>query len=80
MQNIDDGGPAFPHEATAIHYGNSGMSLRDYFAAKALPACVSTFMENGDARGMVWDDYDDLARSVYRIADAMLRARAARTE
>lgn len=39
MSNKDTGGPAFP-----IHWENhaEGMTLRDYFAAKAMQAMVSS--------------------------------------
>ena len=54
--------PAFPH---AIH---NGMTLRDYFAAKAL-------------QGFLTGDYDLYAHEVvqraYEIADAMMKAREA---
>lgn len=66
-----DGGPAFP-----------GMSLRDYFAAKAMQAICSDFKisdkvrEDGD-----FDDEEEyfefiIANSAYRIADAMLKERS----
>ena len=55
------GGPAFP-------VGNvNGMSLRDYFAAKALQGVMAC---NG-----VYDDEKKLARWCYEQADAMLEAR-----
>jgi hypothetical protein len=44
-----------------------GMSLRDYFAAKALPAYFS------DGTGHANDE--QAAKWAYRIADAMLKAR-----
>ena len=59
---IDDGdAPAFPSE----HF--SGMTLRDYFAAKAMQAIVS--MPNNE--GTIEQDVD----TAYRCADAMLKAR-----
>ena len=48
-----------------------GMTLRDYFAAKALQGGMSQFYNAGEA----WTDYDDFARSCYNVADAMLRER-----
>jgi hypothetical protein len=41
MTNIDDGGPAFP-SGTVI---KGGMSLRDYFAAKAMQAMVNSYRQ-----------------------------------
>lgn len=55
---------AFPNR---IH---TGMTLRDYFAAKAM----QTYMNNE-----VWNPntYKDAAEKSYRVADAMLEARQA---
>lgn len=55
-----DGGPAFPNEHT------SGMSLRDYFAAKAMQGILST---NKEAEAI------NLAENAYFMADAMLKER-----
>lgn len=79
-----DGGPAFPavisgetwpgdYAGSQCHSYNSagGMTLRDYFAGQALGAMVACFLQSGDA----WNGYDDLSQSVYRVADAMLKAR-----
>ena len=64
----NDGGPAFPCEFSEPKHLH-GMSLRDYFAAKALPGLIA---EPGDAH------IDELARDAYRFADAMLAERAKR--
>ena len=56
-----DGGAAFP--VTHSHLIQSGMSLRDYFAGKAMQAL---------AQG---NYFDATARQAYMIADAMLKAR-----
>ena len=55
-----DGGAAFPLFAAT---GHSGMTLRDYFAGKAMQAL---------AQG---NYFDATARQAYMIADAMLKAR-----
>jgi hypothetical protein len=65
---IREGGPAFPcgyhpEGNSADHFG---MSLRDYFAAKALVGLLS------GTHGMEFEDYSTWA---YRHADEMLRAR-----
>lgn len=39
----DDGGPAFPTQNTSPGY--SGMSIRDYFAARAMAAILGTYTE-----------------------------------
>ena len=77
--NTNTGGPAFPTERsigankdgtwiTEIP-GNSGMTLRDYFAAKAMQGLVV------DGVGSLMDE--ELADWAYRLADAMLKARKA---
>ena len=63
------GGAAFPYAAVHGCNGEYGMTLRDYFAAKAMQAMVS--LPNAD---MSHDGYADWA---YRQADAMLKARRA---
>ena len=67
------GGPAFPlhnHGAQTLGLHVAGMTLRDYFAAKAM----QTYMINE-----VWnpDTYKGAAITAYRVADAMLKAREA---
>lgn len=47
-------------------YIDTGMTLRDYFAAKAMPALIA---------GMVNPNVDDVALWAYKHADAMLAAR-----
>ena len=60
------GGPAFPLD-DGVH---RGMTLRDYFAAKAMQSII----DQQDAhRGEV----DNAAWMSYRMADAMLKAREA---
>ena len=65
------GGPAFPqpdtyHPNGQVEYGSSGMSLRDYFAAKAM---------QGFAGGGGYDKWEYLTQDAYAVADAMLKAR-----
>jgi len=73
------GGPAFPHE---YKYGDGtanrceGMTLRDYFAAKAMQALFAGAV----TEGLTTDqdiDCDKLAMVAYTMADAMLKARQA---
>ena len=60
--------PAFP----AIHYdladNEHGLTMRDYFAAKAMQGLV----ENANWRGM---PEDALAKESYKLANEMLKAR-----
>jgi hypothetical protein len=57
----ETGGPAFPLFAAT---GYTGMTLRDYFAAKAMQALTQKYSHEGD-----------ISRNAYKIADAMLKAR-----
>jgi len=61
--------PAFPlhnHGVQTLGMHISGMSLRDYFAAQAMPYLMSAY-----------EDIDAIAVVAYKMADAMLRAREA---
>lgn len=51
------------------NYSSPGMTLRDYFAAKAMQGIISSECNYGA--------FSDLASDAYSIADAMLRAREA---
>lgn len=82
---MKDGGPAFPlecnvesladeegqHRAFAVGHlqQHAGMSLRDYFAAKAMQSLVVN---------SIWTDLvskDAVAGAAYEMADAMLAER-----
>ena len=82
----DNGGPAFPIKVewtqdsigfegeeckrnTTSYY--SGMTLRDYFAAKAMHGFITNF----DTRRSDIIDVPELARSAYYVADAMIAER-----
>ena len=62
-----DGGPAFPSTISddGLHVG--GMSLRDYFAAKAMQGLMAS---PADPESM-----EVAAKWSYKLADAMLKAR-----
>ena len=64
---------AFPAQALGGLGYTTGMSLRDYFAAKAMQSFLSHLVKQG------WyaDDLNDVAETSYRMADAMLKAREA---
>jgi hypothetical protein len=80
---IEDGGPAFPQSvavggaegqwASYDFVDGSGMTLRDYFAAKAL----ASFSANSEAVRYLANDREKLAVHCYGLADAMLKARQA---
>ena len=77
---INDGGPAFP---MGYHpEGNSadqfGMTLRDYFAAAALQAIISSALSEGTKTmyNIRKPDFlECLSLDAYAHADAMLKAR-----
>ena len=68
MSTTNTGGPAFPTERPAMSEYGKGMTLRDYFAAKAM-------------QGMMHDVSQPvgevIAEWAYQVADAMLKAREA---
>ena len=63
--------PAFP-TGTGVTPYNPGMTLRDYFAAKAMQGAISGCATRGEVVM-----YSDLAGISYGLADAMLKAREA---
>jgi hypothetical protein len=79
----DKNTPAFPfvaEDASGMMI-NMGMSLRDYFAAKALPVAVkiNTLQYNKElGNEWLWDDEEDAAFAAsvaYQLADAMMKER-----
>ena len=80
----NDGGPAFPF-ANERPDAPAGMTLRDYFAAVALPALISAMGQDvaGLQRAMKKAGTSDpqalFARNAYAVADAMLAAREAQS-
>lgn len=65
-----DGGRAFPMKAAmSCQYG---MTLRDYFAAKAMYGILNGTLPRSDSGYLM---PADLARDAYRIAEAMLDER-----
>lgn len=66
------GGPAFPRpHSEPPHYAQEGMTLRDYFAAKAMQGILAS----GNTPKSVTNE--EIARESYYLADAMLKARDA---
>jgi hypothetical protein len=77
MNTIKDGGTAFPCDritssANALT-SSTGMSMRDYFAAKAMHQFLdgAVLPKGYDAS----DGFASLAARAYEMADAMIRAR-----
>jgi hypothetical protein len=84
MAKTNTGGPAFPvFPDTAIGHAGAfrGMTMRDYFAAKAMQSLIAgSFTEIGqegiEANRQTFQNIEDLmAETSYKYADAMLRAR-----
>lgn len=64
----DDDSPTFDHVS------HPGMSLRDWFAGRAMQGQLSGFWQSEEPHG--WSD-EEIAAEAYRIADAMISARKA---
>jgi hypothetical protein len=75
-KSIGDGGLAFPQPQidnqgrvdSALSFGEGGMTLRDYFAAKAMQSDLSI-------HGLEGCDKLSIAEMAYEVADAMIEAR-----
>jgi hypothetical protein len=67
-----DGGSAFP-QAEYPHLGQAGMTLRDYFAAKAMASILNAAANAGLAADP--ENAAPIAKASYFMADAMLAAR-----
>lgn len=72
MNNKPTGGPAFA-VAELANVKWEGMTLRDYFAAKAMQGIIAS-EKPGDEEFATPEMY---ARDAYKYADAMLKAREA---
>ena len=75
MSTTETGGPAFPvseENYASVEWSGEGVSVRYYFAAKAMQGMTNE----------TWPDRDDcreISRRSYMIADAMLEARRGTT-
>lgn len=71
MNKTNTGGHAFPTSQIA---DSDGMTLRDYFAAKAMQAIIA----NSDQTSIAFDEVGGwIGKYSYEVADAMLKAREA---
>ncbi|BBI47367.1 hypothetical protein [Pseudomonas phage HU1] len=68
MEREETGGAAFPQSGFGQWAPECGMTLRDYFAARALAPAFP---------GMTTRDVQYAAEAAYELADAMLAARSA---
>jgi len=85
MNMINDGGPAFPLKESGTRDA-LGMTLRDYFAGKAMAALIAEPVSEGWPgtvahwanqlqRHTQMSGLDIVAHVAYMMADAMLKAR-----
>ncbi len=73
MNKIKDGGAAFPTldgGLAGLHLREHGMTLRDYFAAKAMQVTLSMNNDYPDENWRI-----GIAMDAYLMADAMLAVR-----
>ena len=75
MVNKDNCGPAFPIVGTHEQVLEIGMTLRDYFAAKAMQGLQANPVED-----VLEMSYEEIAKYAYEQADAMLKARMKHVE
>ena len=66
MIKINTGGSAFPSHGSMGEVTQEGMTLRDYFAAKAMQGLMDAAMP-----------MPEIAQAAYQMADDMLKARQA---
>ncbi len=73
MSAPNDGGPAFPglHPSQECRFNDPGMTLRDYFAAKALLGMLTLVRDPMTPALLA-----DTITATYAIADLMLAERA----
>lgn len=69
MSRSNSGGAAFP----TGHPAQAGMTLRDYFAAKAIPVIAEMNQNNMTEGRYAW--LRDLASDAYDLTDAMIAER-----
>ena len=77
--NKDDGGPAFPgpyvneDKSLEVLWKQQGMTLRDYFAAKAMQGMLANpkLQEQILKAGQSW-----IEESAWAVADAMIKERS----
>lgn len=69
------GGAAFPIPESTKFFPETGISLRDYFAAKVLPSVYTDFVTSSPDGFPSPDWRVDVASECYLMANAMLSAR-----
>jgi len=78
MSNTNTGGPAFPQssvEQLASKFNVQGMTLRDYFAAKAMQGLIARESTSAFNFEVYKDDPWRVALWAYDVADQMVKVR-----
>ena len=71
MSDTKDGGPAFPVSIPGCgDNGQSGMTLRDYFASQVMEQMINLSIDHDNG----WST-ENVAHGCYNLADAMLAER-----
>jgi hypothetical protein len=76
-EEIKTGGLAFPFvpgEGSAL-YESEGMTLRDYFAAKAMDALIPIYWQSLDEYESATALIKCMTENAYETADAMIKSR-----
>ncbi len=77
MSKIDDGGPAFPRTIHEMELDVPGMTLRDWFAGRALPYLQDAVKFGVKSGAFPIEEVAAIvADAAYQQADAMIAARA----
>ena len=69
------GDPAFPSHGDMGEVTHEGMTLRDYFAAKAMPAVYADYCASARQTGFDVGWVNFVAQEAYEMADAMIAER-----
>lgn len=72
MSEIKSDEPAFPRDHR--YEGHNGLTMRDYFAAKAMQGMLANPQQ--DYAPLTQSSQDAVVSSAYGIADAMIAARS----
>lgn len=78
MTDKNTGGAAFPCDRSEFFERNEGMTLRDYFAAKALQGLLAGGELRAASGASTFNGYSPMkavSDKAYQLADAMLEAR-----
>jgi hypothetical protein len=68
--------PVFPETGSGHASAFQGMTLRDYFAAKAMQGMFANPDDSHEQYDLNYKDYtEEIARCAYCMADAMMKAR-----